>query len=103
MERGNQEEYLVLGLVRSKKYSKKNSTVCEGQKTIVRYLNTVEKKRGQFVNRRVDEMENKKMMRISSPIINIATNEDKSNNNDGINLGDLLNINSISQIRRELS
>ena len=96
MERGNQEEYLVLGLTRSKKYAKKNSSVCEGQKTIVRYLNTVEKKRVQFVNRRLDEMENKKMMRISSPNENIATNEDKSNNNDGKDLGGLFQINSLS-------
>ena len=82
MERGDGEECLGVGLVRSKKYSKKNSSVCEGQKTIVRYLNTGEKKRVQFVNRGFDEMEKKMMMRISSPNGNIATNEDNSNNND---------------------
>ena len=103
MESGDEEECLGVGLVRCKKYSKKNSSVCVGEKTVVRYLNTGEKKRVQFVNKRFDEMENKKMVRISLPIRNIATNEDKSNNNDGINLGDLLHINSISQIRRELS
>ena len=43
----------------------------------------------QFVNVRFDEIDNKKMVRISSPIGNIATNEDKSNNNDGNNLGKL--------------
>ena len=93
MERGDEEECLGVGLGRCKKYSKKNSSVCEGEKTIVRYLNTGEKKRVQFVNRWFDEME---MVRIRSPIINIATNEDKSKNTDGINLGDLLHINSIS-------
>jgi hypothetical protein len=97
MEREDEEECLGVGLVKCKKYlGKNNSSVCEGQKTIVRYLNTGEKKRVQFVNRRMDEIENKKMKRISSPIRNIATNEDKSNNNDGINLGDLLLFNSIS-------
>ena len=101
MESGDEEECLGVGLVRCKKYSKKNSSVCVGEKTVVRYLNTGEKKRVQFVNKRFDEMENKnhknkKMVRISLPIRNIATNEDKSNNNDGINLGDLLHIISIS-------
>ena len=96
MERRDGEECLGVGLVRSKKYSKKNSSVCEGQKTIVRYLNTGEKKRVQFVNRRFDEMEKKKMMRISSPNENISTNEDKFNNNDEIKLGDFIHINSIS-------
>jgi hypothetical protein len=80
MERGYQEECLGVGLGTCKKYSKKKSAVCEGEKTVVRYLNTGEKKRVQFVNRRFDEIENKKMVRISSPIRNIAATEHKSKN-----------------------